>query len=98
MRGNSGKRPRYLIIPRVPASCCRKQPPAFMQVIVAIAATSIEYDKFDMAEIYIQKALDYKRTNEAWFTTDTLYSMIFRKLFRQRLVHCDQLITDTKYR
>ena len=67
MRGNSGKRPRYLIIPRVPASCSRKQPPAFMPSYLGIAATSIEYDKFDMAEIYIQKALDYKRTNEAWF-------------------------------
>lgn len=65
---------------------------------LGIAATSIEYDRFDMAEIYIQKALEYKRSNEAYFETDTLYSSVFRKLFRQRLQHCDRLIGEERYR
>ena len=65
---------------------------------LGIAATSIEYDKFDLAEIYIQKALEYKRSNEAYFETDTLYSSVFGKLFRQRLQHCDRLIGEERYR
>ncbi len=65
---------------------------------MGIAATSIDYEKFEMAEVYIRKALDYKRTNEAWFSADTLYGSVFRKLFRRRLFHCDQMITEGLYR
>jgi hypothetical protein len=64
---------------------------------LGIAATGIEYDRFDLAEVYIQKALEYKRSNEAYFETDTLYSSVFRKLFRQRLQHCDRLVGEERF-
>jgi hypothetical protein len=65
---------------------------------LGIAATSIEYDKFALAEVYIQKALEYRRTNEAWFATDTLYASVFQKLFKRRLLYCDDLVTEGQYR
>lgn len=64
---------------------------------LGIASSCISQRKFSMAEQYLAKALEYKRNNEAWFRTDTLYAGVLKALFRQRLHHCDQLVVPGQY-
>ena len=64
---------------------------------LGIASSCIGQRKFSMAEQYLSKALEYKRNNDAWFRTDTLYAGVFKALLRQRLHQCDQLAASKQY-
>ena len=63
---------------------------------VTIASGSMRNGKFDMADLYLAKAREYRDLHPGLIPVDTLYNKVYTELFFMRNSSCDQLFGNNQ--
>ena len=64
---------------------------------LGVAESAIQNRKFEMAQLYLQKAQLYRKDHAPFVTSDSLYNKIILDLYEGRSAPCDSLYIHGKY-
>ncbi|MGE5424464.1 MAG: hypothetical protein ACM3N9_03820, partial [Syntrophothermus sp.] len=64
---------------------------------LAVSITSMDLNKYNLAEVYLEKAQQFRSQNPGFVTNDSLFRLVAERLIRLKFAECDTLAARSRY-